>query len=404
MPDPLAPERILDDAWWGAHGFPHEAAAALRERSPVWRYEGGVVDPFWMVTRHADIRDISRDPVRFTSTKRTIVEQGHGEASPLRSIVQMDPPEHEKYRDVITSWLSPGNVRRMQGRLREISTEIVDELAGKESCDFVAEVATLHPLRMICELLGIPREGEGEVLRLAKSLFGSRDPDHGVGEGHTMAIPEVLEWCRSLAEARRAHPTDDLASALANAKIDGDDIGLLEVMSHLVVLITAGHDTTASAISGGMHALIQHPDELEKLRRDPKRIQLGVEELVRWVTPTTNFLRTTTEDVEIRGVRIPKGDDVYMSYAAANRDPDVFDEPNVLRIDRRPNPHLGFGIGTHGCVGQVLARLEMQTLFEELLPRLESVELDGEPAWVQAIWVHALKRLPVRLQVREAAA
>ena len=393
--------RIVDAEYWGAHGFPHAEAKELREKHPVWHYEGDVVDPFWLVTRRDDIVEISKRPDLWTSTQRTTIEQPHGEPSAIRSIVQMDPPEHGKYRAILQSWLSPSNVRRLEGRLKAISRELVDSMAEKNEVDFVPEVASIHPLRMICELLGIPRSEEGRVLQLAKFLFGANDPEFSVGRRQT-AIEEIMGFCKGLAESRQATPTDDLASAIANATIDEAPIGLHEVMSHLLVLVAAGHETTASAISGGLLALIENPGELEKLKADPSLIPTAVDEIVRWVTPTTNFLRTATADAEIRGVKVSKGDDVCLSYASANRDETVFDAPFEFRVDRRPNPHLGFGIGPHGCVGQILARLEIKALLEELIPRIEGIEPTAEPIWVKAIWVCSLKHLPIRYELRAA--
>jgi hypothetical protein len=278
---------------------------------------------------------------------------------------------------------------------------LVDELSENDEADFVEDIAAIHPVRMLCELLGIPRSQEQQVLRLAKLIFAGSDPELTEGDRATR-FGEVLTFCRDLTSTRQARPTDDLASAIANATIDDEPIGMFEVISNLLVLLGAGHDTTASAISGGLLALIQHPRELEKLRSDPSLVPTAAEEIIRWVTPTTNFMRTATADVELGGAKIAKGDDVCLSYASANRDESVFDAPFEFRVDRHPNPHLGFGIGTHGCIGQVLARLEVRTLLDALVPRLQSWELVNEPVWVQAIWVSSLKRLQVRYDVSAA--
>ena len=394
-------DRIVDAQYWGQHGFPHEEMRELRQTKAVWRYEGGVVDPFWLLTRREHIAEVSRDSELWTSTKRVTIEQARGEPAPIRSIVHMDPPEHGKYRTILQSWLGPANVRRLEGRLAAISGELVDELSEKDEADFVEDIAAIHPVRMLCELLGIPRSQEQQVLRLAKLIFAGSDPELTEGDRATR-FGEVLTFCRDLTSTRQARPTDDLASAIANATIDDEPIGMFEVISNLLVLLGAGHDTTASAISGGLLALIQHPRELEKLRSDPSLVPTAAEEIIRWVTPTTNFMRTATADVELGGAKIAKGDDVCLSYASANRDESVFDAPFEFRVDRHPNPHLGFGIGTHGCIGQVLARLEVRTLLDALVPRLQSWELMNEPVWVQAIWVSSLKRLQVRYDVSAA--
>ena len=212
-----------------------------------------------------------------------------------------------------------------------------------------------------------------------------------------------MAFCSELLESRKKSPREDLASAIANASIDESPLAPIEAMSHVLVLVTAGHDTTASAISGGLLALIRNPGELAKLQAQPELIKTAVDEIVRYVTPTTNFLRAATEDTTLRGVPIAKGQDVCINFASANRDEDVFDEPDEFRVDRNPNPHLGFGTGTHVCIGQTLAKLEMQSLFEELVPRIRHVELAGKPRWIDAYWISSLKNLPIRYELAPSA-
>lgn len=390
-------DEILDATYWGGHGFPHAAAQTLRETRPVAYYEGGAVDPFWMVTRYKDVVAISRNPKLWSSAQRMNLQQSRDTRIDSHSIVDMDPPEHTKHRKIFQDWLKPKNVRKLERRLRELSIELIDEMAGHDSCDFAQTVATIHPLRMLCELLGVPREEEGRILKISKSVFGSMDPDHAIDI--QVAVESAISFAGELAQKRIAKPTEDLASAVANAKFDDGPIGIREALSHLVVLITAGHDTTASAISGGLLALIQNPGELAKVQADPSLMPSAVEEMVRWVTPTTNFMRTATADVELGGVTIRKGQDVCMNYASANRDAEIFDAPFDFRVDRKPNAHLGFGTGIHACIGQVLARAEMKILFEELIPRLRHIELNGDLSWVEAIWIASLKQLPIRYEL-----
>lgn len=393
------PGLILDPKYWGQHGFPHAAAQALRKNEPVRWYESDLVDPFWLITRHADIVEISRNPNLWTSTERSMIGMRRDNPAPMRTMLDMDPPEHTKHRKIYRDWLTPRNVRRMTSRFDEISRELVDEMATTNEGNFVDLLAAPHPLRMICGLLGVGREDEDTVLKIAKRAFGQEDPDFADDEGH---FERAIAFCANLIESRKREPRDDLASAIANASIDDNPLAPIEAMSHVLVLVTAGHDTTASAISGGLLALIRNPAELEKLQTHPELIATAIDEIIRFVTPTTNFLRAATEDTVVRGVPIAKGQDVCINFASANRDELVFDAPDEFRVDRNPNPHLGFGTGTHACIGQTLAKAEMQSLFEELIPRIRNIELAGEPRWVDAFWISSLKSLPIRYELSES--
>ena len=389
------PGLILNPEYWGRNGFPHAAARWLRENDPIRWYESELVDPFWLVTRHADVVEVSRNSQLWSSTERIMIEARRSEPLPFRTMLHMDPPEHTKHRKIYKDWLTPRSVRRMEDRLREISRELVDEMAAAKEGNFVELMAARHPLKLICELLGVGSEAEEVVLGIAKQTFGTQDPEFKV-DG---SIERAIEFSGGLIEARRATPSEDLASAIANASIDGDALNMLEAMSHIMVLVTAGHDTTASAISGGLLALMRNPGELDKLKANPELIPSAVDEMVRYVTPTTNFCRVATEDTELSGVPIKKGQDVCMNFASANRDADVFDAPDEFRVDRNPNPHVGFGTGTHACIGQTLAKVEMNALFAELVPRIKRIELAGDPRWVDAIWITSLKDLPIRFEL-----
>ena len=389
------PGLILNPEYWGRNGFPHAAARWLRENDPIRWYESELVDPFWLVTRHADLVEVSRNSQVWSSTERIMIEARRSEPMPFRTMLHMDPPEHTKHRKIYKDWLTPRSVRRMEDRLREISRELVDEMARAKEGNFVELMAARHPLKLICELLGVGSEAEEVVLGIAKQAFGAQDPEFK-DDG---SIERAIEFSGGLIEARRATPSEDLASAIANASIDGDALNMLEAMSHIMVLVTAGHDTTASAISGGLLALMRNPGELDKLKANPELIPSAVDEMVRYVTPTTNFCRVATEDTELSSVPIKKGQDVCMNFASANRDADVFDAPDEFRVDRNPNPHVGFGTGTHACIGQTLAKVEMNALFAELVPRIKRIELAGDPRWVDAIWISSLKDLPIRYEL-----
>lgn len=389
---------LLDAEWWGRNGIPHAELAQLRENHPVWRYEGDAVDPFWLITRHADISMISKDPVQWLNAPRSTLQRKRGQPQAINSLPQMDPPVHGKHRKVIQAWLLPRNLRKLDDQMRNYAKELVDRLAAKGEADLVSELAARHPLRMICVILGVPPQEEDEVLRLSKILFAPQDADV-VNLDHAARVGEVMAYCSGLVAKRRANPTEDLVSELIAARIDGKAMTDHEITSHLLVLLAAGHDTTASAISGGLLALIRHPDQLQKIQGDMSLVPSAVEEIVRYVTPTTNFMRTAVEDTELHGVVIRAGEDVCLHYAAANRDPRVFENPDLFLVDRTPNAHLGFGVGAHLCVGQVLARIEMKALLAELLPRLLRIELIDEPRWTQAYWISALKQLNTKFEI-----
>ncbi|WP_049823268.1 cytochrome P450 [Bradyrhizobium sp. WSM2254] len=391
--------QIFDADNWARGGIPFEALGRLRETNPIARYERGAVDPFWLVTRHADVELISKDPAQWLNGPRTVLHNSRGAPKRINSLPQMDGAEHAQHRRAIQNWFNPTRIRQLEERARGVAREIVDQMALKGSADIVEELAAPHPLWLMCEILGIPREEHGQVLRLAKALFAPLDPDTGEHRETVMTVEEIFEYSRFVVQRRRAQPSDDLVSAVLAIEADGKPIGEHETLSHLLVLISAGHDTTASAISGGLLALIRHPQALRTLQERPDLMPRAIDEMIRFVTPTTNFVRTAVEDVEIRGIRIAAGDDVCLHYATANRDPRVFRDPDQFQVDRQPNRHLGFGIGPHNCVGQMLAKTEMRTVFAELVPRIKAIALDGEPRWMRAIWISALKTLPVTYEL-----
>jgi len=240
------------------------------------------------------------------------------------------------------------------------------------------------------------------MLKLTQELFGSADEDLQRGGDPTdliAVIQDFFEYFTRLTEERRATPTDDMASVVANAKIDGEDLTLMQTISYYVITATAGHDTTASAMAGGMLAFIENPDQLKRLQNDPSLMNAAVDEIIRWVTPVKHFMRTATEDYTVRGTTIKKGESVLLSYPSGNRDEDAFVDPFTFDVGRSPNKHLSFGFGVHYCLGAMLARMELKALFRELLPRLKSVELAGEPKWMKTIFVGGLKTLPIRYEV-----
>ncbi|MFB4279155.1 MULTISPECIES: cytochrome P450 [unclassified Nonomuraea] len=387
----------------------HEALTLLRREAPVHHVDVPGYTPFWAVTRHADILEIERDHALWLSAPRPVLrtagldaalEARRAKGTSLRSIVHMDDPEHRVLRAVGADWFRPKAMRTLETRVRELARRHVDtmaELGG--SCDFVRQVAVHYPLYVILSLLGLPESDFPRMLRLTQEMFGQDDSDTGRGgtpQDHTAVLEDFFAYFHDLTARRRARPTGDLASEIANARVDGELLDDNVAASYYVLIATAGHDTTSSTIAGGLEALIRHPAELRRLRADPGLLPSAAEEMIRWVSPVKSFMRTASADTQVNGTPIRKGEAVLLSYPSANRDEEVFDDPFRFDVGRDPNRHLAFGFGVHYCLGAALARMEIRALFAELVPRLAAVELDGEPAWTATTFVGGLKRLPIR--------
>lgn len=399
-----------------------QAFAQLRRENPLEMAQPDGFDPFWVVTRHADILEVERQNELFHNGDRaTIVTNIEADqkvrammgGSPhlVRSLVQMDNPDHFAYRRVTQGALLPQNLRALEARIREIARGFVDRMAAQgDRCDFARDVAFLYPLHVIMEVLGVPEADEPRMLKLTQELFGSADPDLNrdgkvatdVNEGIDSlqsVIMDFMQYFNAMTEDRRANPREDLASIIANGKIDGQPMGHLEAMSYYIIAATAGHDTTSSTTAGALWALAENPDQFARVKADPSLIPGLVEESIRWVTPVKHFMRTATADAELAGRKIAKGDWMMLSYPSGNRDETVFEDPFNFRIDRTPNKHVAFGYGAHVCLGQHLARMEMRVLWEELLARLDSVELDGQPTRMTANFVCGPKSVPIRFKM-----
>jgi cytochrome P450 len=316
----------------------------------------------------------------------------------------MDDPQHRGVRAIGADWFRPKAMRALRNRADELAKVYVDKMAaiGPE-CDFAQQVAVNYPLYMIMSLLGVPESDFALMLKLTQELFGSDDDEfkRGADGGDQMsALLEMFEYFTALIASRRENPTEDLASAIANATIDGEPLSDIDTISYYAIIAAAGHDTTSATISGGMLALIENPDQHRRLAADLDLMPLATEEMVRWVTPVKAFMRTAVEDAMVRGVPIAAGDSVLLSYVSGNRDDDVFDDPFRFDVTRDPNKHIAFGYGVHFCLGAALARMEVGSFFSELLPRLESVELAGDPQHVATTFVGGLKHLPIRYSLR----
>lgn len=398
----------------------HDSYRWLRANNPLGIARPEKFDPFWVVTKHAHIQAISRQNDLFHNADRptTLTTQAleervrkiTGGPNLVRSLVQMDAPDHPKYRALTQGWFMPNNLGKFEGRVREIARATVQRMLDRGgACDFVEDVALGYPLHVIMEILGVPEADEPRMLKLTQELFGPQDPDTArvrdalsaeqVSAMLQAIIADFSAYFRKITEERRQNPRDDLATVIANAKIGGDYMPEHDQTSYYMIVATAGHDTTSSSTAGAIWALARDPAEFAKVKANPELIPGLVDESIRWMTPVKHFMRSATADTELGGRKIAKGDWLMLCYASGNRDEEVFEEPDRFRSDRKPNRHVAFGYGAHLCLGQYLAKLEMRILFEELLPRLKSLSLDGEVKMTQAYFVNGPKKLPIRFEV-----
>ena len=412
---------LISPRAYGERGVPHARWTELRRSEGLRFFTPPGFDSFRAVVRHADICEISKQPDLFLNRHGIVLEsdeqkitlrreQSFGE---MRSIIGMDPPEHRAYRKVAAPWFTPRAIGKAEPIVRESARHLVDGLVeragGAEGeCEFANEVAAAHPLRVLSTILGVPREQEPRILTLTNQLFAGDDPDlQREGEDRVQAFDELakdlFQMFVGIIADRRANPRDDLASLLANGQVNAEPMGMMETLGYYLITFSAGHDTTKNALAGGLRALAEHPDEYEKLKRDPELIPSAVEEIVRWTSPVNYMKRVVAKDLEFHGQKLRKGDNLVLFYASANRDESVFAEPFRFRVDRHPNPHLGFGIGEHFCLGSHLARASQRALLHELVRRVDSLELAGEPQQIQSSFVVGLKKLPIRYRVRADA-
>ncbi len=400
----------------------HDKFAWARANAPLAVAENEGFDPFWAVTRHADILEISRNNKRFASGIRPpVITNREGEQlaraiTPnndghlIRSLVQMDAPDHMKYRLLTQSWFMPKNLRTIEDRIREIARDTVDRMlqSGNE-CDFAKDVAAGYPLHVVMSILGVPPEDEPRMLMLTQQLFGPQDPDINRGRAEITDAEQAIAMLRyviadfenyfaQLTADRRANPRDDLATVIATGTVNGAPIADREANSYYIIVATAGHDTTSASTCGAIMELAKNPDLFARYRDGSADSAGLIEEAIRWTTPVQHFLRSATEDCEVSGQKISEGDWLMLCYVSGNRDEAVFADPFAFDPDRTPNNQIAFGFGGHVCLGQHLARMEMRILMEELLPRLKSLELAGEPARVESSFVGGLKRLPIRFE------
>lgn len=419
--DLISPEfsaALTDPRSYGQPAQVHDLFQKLRTAQPIGKVVAPNVDPFWLITKHEDILEIERQadifhngdmstvfvPADMLRAVQSVMNSPHLS----RSMVNMDGKEHRIYRSLTQGWFMPANVKKLTDRIKGIAKAHVDRMFERGGeCDFVADVALHYPLHVVMDILGVPEEDEGKMLVLTQQLFGARDPEMSRSAADmsdpTKAIAifqavlgDFYSYFSKISEDRRANPRDDLATVIANAVIDGEPISDKAANDYYVLVATAGHDTTSASTAGAILALAENPDQLAKLQADPSLIGGLVDEAIRWVTPVKHFMRSATQDYELRGRTIRAGDWLMLSYMSANRDEDVFERPYEFDVTRAPNKQVAFGFGAHLCIGQHLARLEMRILLEELISRLKTLELAGDVRWTQSVFVSGPKHLPIR--------
>jgi cholest-4-en-3-one 26-monooxygenase len=412
-PGPLEALDLVGPDAYAERGYPHAAWARLRREAPVfWCAPGGDCTPFWAVTKHADITRISRQPQLLQNGPRLAVfpEGKPPKQRIARHLLNMDPPEHAEYRKLASHRFTPRAIQALRPEVERITRELVDSIdndARDSEFDFVERVSGPLPLAVLCDLLGAPRSDWEMLFRWTNATVGASDPEYqasaGDGrEGAEQSRMHLFRYFAELAAERRKRPAGDITSVIANGAVGGAPVPLFELLSYYFLLVIAGNETTRNAMSGGLLALIEHPEQWAKLRANPGLVDSAVEEILRWTTPVIQFCRTPVRDFEIRGRTIRAGEALCLFYPSANRDEDVFEAPFEFRVDRRPNPHLAFGVGEHFCLGANLARLELRVLFRELARRLEGAELAAPPERLRSSFLGGVKHMRVRCRFAPA--
>ncbi len=383
-------------------GAPLDAMTRLRATSPVHPVQLPGLPRAWLLTKHADVRSVSRDTDTFTSSKgNTLVEV---EARPSSAMLPgIDPPRHVHYRKLINQGFTVRNVQHLEPRMRQVARDIVANITAKGEFDAVSDISAEMSLQVIADVLGVPLEDRMNVFRWSNAIgsLGIEDPDYAPSpQVIAQAAAEMFAYCGELVAHRRKHGlTDDILSALLAAEVDGEKLNRDQLNEFFLLLAIAGNETTRNALSHGILALSEHPDQQALLARDPGAIKTAVEELLRWATPVMHFRRTVTRDVEIRGQQIPAGDWVLMHYLSANRDEDVFERADEFDVTRPDAGHAAFGGGgVHFCLGAQLARLELRVILEELYTNVPGLFVTGPPDRLRSSFFHGIKRLPCTTQ------
>lgn len=404
------------------NGIPYDGLARLRAEHPVaWHDEPAVLGwpegpGFWAVTRYDDVQHVSKTPEVYSAhLGATQVRDPDPEDLPFiqRMMLNMDPPEHTRLRQIVNKGFTPRTLLAREDVLRRYAREIVDAIAEQGGCDFAEDVGADYPLLTLTDVMGVPREDRRLLYEWTNRVIGYQDDEYAevvldprtgkpVNPRSPAALEDMFTYAQELAEHKRRHPGDDLITRLLEARVDGERLSDAEFQMMFFLFTVAGNDTTHSAVPGGMLALLDNPDQLARLQADLGLLPDAIEEMLRFSPPVIHFRRTATRDVELRGQQIARGEKVVVFYPAANRDPEVFGDPDRFDITRWPNKHLTFGIGPHFCLGNYLARLQIRVMFEELLTRLTDFELAGDVQRLGSNFINGIKHMPMRFRVVDA--
>lgn len=392
---------LLADTW--AERIPHEEFDLLRREAPVFWHPEPNGSGFWAITKHADVKRISRDPRTFSSGLggTFIRDQNEESLAAMRlSLLNMDDPQHTRYRNIVARAFTPRNIAKLVDDIERRARRVVDDIVERGECEFVNDVAAKVPVQMICTMLGLPDELWGRMVEITNHMVGSLSDDERA-DAAQLAAAEAYALCDQMTGDRRAAPRDDLMTALVQAEVDGEALSVEELNLFFVTLIVAGNETTRNMLNHSILAWIDHPAEFERLRADESLWPTAVEEMLRWGSSISSFRRTTTTDTEIRGVPIAAGQKVVMYYVSANRDEEVFDDPHRLDLGRKPNDHVTFGGGgVHYCLGASLARAQILSTMRQLVQRIDEVELAGPVQRLRSDFVNGFVELPVRYRAR----
>jgi cholest-4-en-3-one 26-monooxygenase len=396
----LADIDLFDPISYEKNGVPHEAMRFLRAEAPVFFHQEPGGRGFWAITKYDDLVAISKDPGTFSSARggTNIQDYDPEHLSTIQMLmVNMDPPQHNKFRRLARQGFTPRMVSAMEPKVRAAAAGIIDEVIEAGECDFVTKIAAELPLQVIADLIGIPQEDRGKIFDWSNRLIGFDDPEFQTSiEDGRMAAMEMWMYANTLAEGRKGGNGEDLVTVLLNAEIEGESLTEMEFDAFFLLLAVAGNETTRNLISGGMLALFDHPEQRARLQADPSLAATAVDEMLRWVSPVNNFRRTATRDVELRGQKIKENDKVVMWYASANRDEEHFPDSMKFDVGRTPNEHLAFGTGQHFCLGASLARLEIKVMFEELIKRMPDMQLNGPVRRLRSNFINGVKTIPVK--------
>ncbi len=390
---------LLAETW--SHEVPHEAFDLLRVSDPIHWHPEPDGPGFWAITRHADVLAVSRDPETYSSELgATFIDTQTDEAlaSMRLTILNMDPPKHNRYRRLVSKGFTPRVVAQLEEQIERRAVRIVDDVCEKGECEFVEDVAAKLPLEIICEMIGLPEADWQRMFELSNTMVAFDDPEYQASPEVGMAAAmEIFGYCDAIAAERRVAPREDLMTALVQAELDGDRLDDVELNLFFVTLVVAGNETTRNLITHGTMALIDHPEQADRLRADPELYPSAVEEMLRWGTSIHNFRRTATKDTTLGGQTINAGDKVVMYYMAANRDPEVFTDPYRFDVGRTPNDHVAFGGGgVHFCLGANLARSEIRNITRQVVERMPDLELAGPVRRLRSDFVNGVKEMPVR--------